>query len=62
MADNAPLTISGTKVILNGLAMGMGVLTDEQVNHVVQRAVGSDDYRNARQAFVEKRQPVFLGK
>ena len=62
MADNAPLTIAGTKVMLNGLSMGMGVLDDATVNHVVERAVGSDDYRDARQAFVEKRQPVFLGK
>lgn len=62
MADNAPLTIAGTKVLLNGLSMGMGVLDDDQVNAVVERAVGSEDYRDARQAFVEKRQPVFLGK
>ncbi|TCS34371.1 enoyl-CoA hydratase/carnithine racemase [Paucimonas lemoignei] len=62
MADNAPLTIAGTKVLLNGLTMGMGVLNDTTVRQVVERAVGSDDYRDARQAFVEKRQPVFLGK
>ncbi|MDB5797948.1 MAG: 3-hydroxybutyryl-CoA dehydratase [Paucimonas sp.] len=62
MADNAPLTIAGTKVLLNGLSMGMGVLNDEIVNEVVERAVGSEDYRDARQAFVEKRAPVFLGK
>ncbi|QAU36035.1 3-hydroxybutyryl-CoA dehydratase [Janthinobacterium sp. 17J80-10] len=62
MADNAPLTISGTKVMLNGLAMGMGALDDATVRHVVERAVASDDYRDARQDFVKKRQPVFLGK
>jgi enoyl-CoA hydratase/carnithine racemase len=62
MADNAPLTISGTKVMLNGLSMGMGVLDDATVRHVVERAVASDDYRDARQDFVKKRQPVFLGK
>ncbi len=62
LADNAPLTISGSKVLLNGLTMGLGVLTDQVVDHVVNVAVGSADYRDARQAFVEKRRPVFLGK
>lgn len=62
MADNAPLTIAGTKVLLNGLAMGMGLLTDVKANAVIERAVGSEDYRDARQAFVEKRTPAFVGK
>jgi len=62
MADNAPLTISGSKVLLNGLTMDLGVLTSDVVDHVVNVAVASADYRDARQAFVEKRRPVFLGK
>jgi hypothetical protein len=62
MADNAPLTISGSKVLLNGLTMDLGVLTNEVVDYVVNVAVASADYRDARQAFVEKRRPVFLGK
>ena len=62
MADNAPLTISGTKVLLNGLSMGMGALTDAAANAVIGQAVGSDDYRDARQAFVQKKRPVFAGK
>jgi enoyl-CoA hydratase/carnithine racemase len=62
MADNAPLTISGSKVLLNGLTMDLGTLTTELVDHVVNVAVGSADYRDARQAFVEKRRPVFVGK
>lgn len=62
MADNAPLTIAGAKELLTGLTMGMGVLSDAAVAKVIERAVASDDYRDARQAFVEKRQPVFAGK
>lgn len=62
MADNAPLSISGAKFLLNGLAMGLGTLDDASVNQVVDRAVASDDYRDAREAFVEKRPPVFRGK
>ena len=62
LARNAPLTIAGTKTMLNGLTMDMGLLTAQVVDAVVNRAVASDDYRDARQAFVEKRAPVFTGK
>jgi enoyl-CoA hydratase/carnithine racemase/carbon monoxide dehydrogenase subunit G len=62
MADNAPLTIAGAKVLLNGMAMDVGALSETVVNKVIDHAVASDDYRDARQAFVEKRQPVFSGK
>jgi enoyl-CoA hydratase/carnithine racemase/carbon monoxide dehydrogenase subunit G len=61
MAQNAPLTIAGTKVVLNGLAMGMGALDKAVGDQVIDRAVNSEDYRDARQAFVEKRRPVFKG-
>lgn len=62
LAANAPLTIAGTKVLLDGLVMGLGTLNDGLINQVIERAVASDDYRDATLAFVEKRQPVFLGK
>jgi hypothetical protein len=48
--------------MLNGLTMDMGLLSAQVVDEVVNRAVASDDYRDARQAFVEKRAPVFTGK
>ncbi len=62
MADNAPLTIAGAKLMLDGLTMDLGQLTDAVVSATVNRAVASQDYRDARQAFVDKRQPVFTGK
>lgn len=62
LAKNAPLSIAGTKTMINGLIMDMGTLTAQRVDEVVNRAVASDDYRIAREAFAEKRKPVFTGK
>jgi enoyl-CoA hydratase/carnithine racemase len=58
IADKAPLSIAGAKYILNQASMGdSGALAQELIDH----ASDSDDYREARSAFAEKRRPAFKG-
>jgi len=56
---NAPLSIAGSKLLLRGLASGDGAVDWPAVNQAVDKALDSEDYRNAVAAFNGKREPVF---
>lgn len=62
IAANAPLTISGAKFQLNGMAIGLGPLDLDEAEAMIARAAGSQDYREGRTAFAEKRAPSFQGQ
>lgn len=62
LADNAPLSISGAKAILNGLGSADPDLTPASVQTLVDRAADSEDYAEGRRAFEEKRRPNFIGR
>lgn len=58
--NSAPLTIGGAKYILNG--QGLGGFDPEEANRKIDAAAASEDYREGRSAFSEKRAPAFRGR
>ena len=61
LASNAPLSISGAKYLLNGVAMGRGALDSDLAEDLIAAAGKSNDYQEGRNAFAEKREPQFQG-
>ena len=62
LAAVAPLSVQGAKQILTGLSMGPGCLDEDAANAFIDRVSDSDDYREGRAAFVEKRSAEFRGR
>jgi enoyl-CoA hydratase/carnithine racemase len=61
MTAVAPLSVQGAKQILTGLAMGLGRLDEVAANEFIDQVSDSDDYKEGRAAFAEKRPPAFRG-
>jgi len=62
LATRAPLSQRGAKLVLEALATGEVEKRAAEIVAVQEAAVNSEDYRSARQAFLEKRAPVFKGR
>jgi enoyl-CoA hydratase/carnithine racemase len=62
LSCNAPLSIAGAKFILNGLSLGDGALDVAAAQRMIDLAADSEDFKEGRRAFAEKRTPRFHGR
>jgi enoyl-CoA hydratase/carnithine racemase len=62
LCQNAPLSIANTKTILEEYAKSLGAPDHERMRAAIERCARSEDYREGRRAFMEKRKPGFRGK
>jgi len=60
IAENAPFSVGGAKRLLNALVAGKPA--EELGEALSRRALDSEDYKEGRRAFKEKRKPRFTGR
>jgi len=62
LAENAPLSIANTKTILEEYAKSVGAPDHARMRAAIERCARSEDYKEGRRAFMEKRKPKFQGR
>ena len=62
IAGNAPLTVKAAKAAVNEAMKDPGRRDLEAIDAMVNACFDSDDYKEGRRAFMEKRKPDFAGR
>jgi enoyl-CoA hydratase/carnithine racemase len=62
IADNAPMTVKAAKAAINEGTKNPDERELDRVAAMVEGCFKSDDYKEGRRAFMEKRKPHFQGK
>lgn len=62
IADNAPLSLRGSKLMIDQAMKDPGERDMAAVNAARERAMSSEDFKEGRRAFLEKRKPVWRGR
>jgi enoyl-CoA hydratase/carnithine racemase len=62
LSENAPLAIANSKTIIEEYVKAQGAPDAAAMKRAMQRCIDSQDYKEGRRAFMEKRKPRFEGK
>ena len=62
LAENAPLTLAAAKFAIRQTGIDSAERDLEQAARMIETCFNSEDYREGRRAFMEKRKPNFQGK
>ena len=62
LCENAPLSIANSKTIIEEYVKSSGTPDAARMRAAIERCARSEDYREGRRAFMEKRKPRFTGR
>ncbi len=62
VAENAPLSVRGAKIVIEAVLEDGGVRQQERIRRLTLEAFESQDYKEGTRAFLEKRPPHFEGR